>query len=99
MRFSRETELVETYPVHVVTNWLGNTPAVAARHYLQTTDQHFQRAIGKPDEKAQRKAQQSEAELRGPASHDEKPDPVFAGEYQPVRSCTNVQATRQGLEP
>ncbi len=63
MRSSRETELVETYPVHVVTNWLGNTPAVAARHYLQTTDQHFQRAIGKPDEKAQRKAQQSGAEL------------------------------------
>ena len=26
LRASRETELVEKYPVQVVTSWLGNTP-------------------------------------------------------------------------
>jgi len=37
LRASRETELVESYPVQVVTSWLGNTPSVAMRHYLMTT--------------------------------------------------------------
>src|SRR6185437_14370054 len=34
LRASRETELVESYPVQVVTSWLGNTPSAAMRHYL-----------------------------------------------------------------
>ena len=45
MRASRETELVELYPVQVVTSWLGNTPSVALRHYLMTTDKHFDAAV------------------------------------------------------
>jgi len=44
LRASRETELVDNFPLHVVTAWLGNSPAVATRHYLQVTDEHFQRA-------------------------------------------------------
>jgi excisionase family DNA binding protein len=38
MRSNRETELLETYPIHVVCAWIGNTPKVAAEHYLQVTD-------------------------------------------------------------
>lgn len=49
LRASRETELVEKYPVQVVTDWLGNTPKVALRHYLMTTDEHFEAAV-KEDE-------------------------------------------------
>lgn len=45
LRASRETELVENFPVQVVTNWLGNTPKVAMQHYLMTTDEHFARAL------------------------------------------------------
>ena len=45
MMASRETELVETHPVQVVTSWLGNTSSVALRHYLMTTDKHFQAAV------------------------------------------------------
>lgn len=52
LRASRETELVETYPVQVVTSWLGNTPSVAMRHYLMTTDEHFETAV-KGDAEAQ----------------------------------------------
>ena len=49
LRSTRETELAETYPIHVVCSWIGNTQAVAAKHYLQTTEEHFQRATaGKP---------------------------------------------------
>ena len=53
MLASRETELADTYPIHVVTAWLGNTPEVARKHYLQVTDDHFQAAVrdgeGTPD--------------------------------------------------
>ena len=52
MRSSRETELVETYPVHVVTAWLGNTASVAAKHYLQTTEEHFEKATQNPTQQA-----------------------------------------------
>ena len=44
MRASRETELVQTYPLHVVTAWIGNSARVAAKHYLQVTDADFERA-------------------------------------------------------
>lgn len=46
LRASRETALVETYPVPGVTAWLGNTPTVALRHSPMTTDEHFARASG-----------------------------------------------------
>jgi len=44
LRASRETELAADFPVHVVTAWLGNTPRVAMKHYLQVTDSDFERA-------------------------------------------------------
>jgi integrase len=44
MRASRETELAKEYPIHVVTSWLGNTPRIALKHYLQVTDADFDRA-------------------------------------------------------
>jgi hypothetical protein len=48
LRSSRETELAESYPIQVVTSWLGNTPEIAAKHYLQTTDEHFRKAVQDP---------------------------------------------------
>ena len=45
MRSTRETELAESFPIHVVCRWIGNSQPVASRHYLQLTDEHFQRAI------------------------------------------------------
>ena len=30
--------------MHVVCSWIGNSEAVAAKHYLQVTDKHFARA-------------------------------------------------------
>ena len=49
LRSSRETELVHEHPVHVVTKWLGNSPRIAQMHYLQITENDFQRAIAKPE--------------------------------------------------
>ena len=45
MRSSRETELVEEHPLHVVCAWIGNTPTIASQHYLQVTNEHFAKAI------------------------------------------------------
>jgi hypothetical protein len=42
---TRETELAETFPMHVVCKWIGNSQPVAAAHYLQLTDEHFERAV------------------------------------------------------
>lgn len=42
---SRETELAENYPIQVVTDWIGNSPEIAMKHYLQTTEEHFARAV------------------------------------------------------
>ena len=44
LRASRETELAQTFPLHVVTAWLGNTPRIALKHYLQVTDADFAKA-------------------------------------------------------
>jgi len=45
LRSSRETELAERFPIQVVTAWLGNTPDIAMRHYLQVTEEHFRLAV------------------------------------------------------
>jgi len=43
-RATRQTELAQKYPIHVVCAWIGNTPRVAAKNYLQVTDADFDRA-------------------------------------------------------
>lgn len=48
LRSTRQTELAEKYPIHVVCAWLGNSRAVAQEHYLQVTDAHFTEAIREP---------------------------------------------------
>lgn len=46
LRSTRETELLKDFPIHVVCGWIGNTERIARRHYLQTTEADFDKAIG-----------------------------------------------------
>lgn len=46
MRASRITELANDYPIQTVVAWMGNSPEVALKHYLQVQDEHWRRAIG-----------------------------------------------------
>ena len=46
LRSTRETELTEHWPEHVVCAWIGNSTTVARKHYLQVTEGHFERAAG-----------------------------------------------------
>lgn len=68
LRSTRQTELAEEYPLHVVTAWIGNSRDVALKHYLQVTDEHFEQAAAKserdvsePAELAHKVAQHSQA--------------------------------------
>ncbi len=45
LRASRATELCETYPAHVVADWLGHSEKIAREHYLSVTDAHFAKAV------------------------------------------------------
>ena len=36
---------MEIDPAHVVCGWIGNSEAVALKHYLQVTDAHFEKAV------------------------------------------------------
>jgi integrase len=102
LRASRETELVERFPVQAVTSWLGNTPSVAMRHYLMTTDAHFDAAIQGEPEAAQNPAQRAHAEERTEAqpvgtAHEKTPVlQGFASRCDVVHKCS-IAGT--GFEP
>ena len=44
LRASRQTELAEHFPSHVVCEWIGNSKAIAHEHYLQVTEAHYESA-------------------------------------------------------
>lgn len=46
LRSTRETELINYFgfPIQEVTKWLGNSPAVAVKHYIQTSPAIFRQA-------------------------------------------------------
>lgn len=47
LRASRQSELVRENPVQVVCAIMGNTPAVAHRHYIQVSEADILKAAGK----------------------------------------------------
>ncbi len=44
LRASCESDLAQSFPLAVVAKWLGNTPSVALRHYVDPTDTAFDAA-------------------------------------------------------
>jgi integrase len=67
LRGSRETELAKDFPLHVVTSWLGNTPKIAMKHYLMTTDADFERAAKSAAADVSKPSQDAET-LAGPSN-------------------------------
>ncbi len=99
LRSSRETELTEQFPVHVVSRWLGNTPRVADKHYLQVTEQHFAEAI----EKAAQNPAQLPSEMLGNVLNsvhlgDEK-TPVFPRVSEHCDILYKCKSGELGFEP
>lgn len=48
LRMSRETELKDKYPPHVVAEWMGHSLDVSERHYSAPTDWHYRQATEQP---------------------------------------------------
>ena len=46
LRKNCETDWAGRFPIHVVAEWLGNSPEVAMRHYLRAEPQDYLRASG-----------------------------------------------------
>lgn len=71
LRSSWETELMERFPIQVVSRWMGHDARICLKHYAQTTSEHYDRATGgaKNDAwTAQNPAQQAEA-VKCPEPH------------------------------
>ena len=110
MRASCETDLARQFPLAVVAKWLGNTQAVAMRHYVDVTDGDFERAVSidlaipldATKKAAQKTAQPAYAEARFDsleprAAH--RKTPVLPGL---ANTCDSVQVFRveaAGIEP
>jgi len=79
LRSTRETELIERFPIHVVCKWLGNSPAVASKHYLQVNDDHFLKATQNPTQQV----------LAGPRddSQEEMKKPCKHSDLHQIASC------------
>ena len=97
LRSSRETELAESYPLHVVTAWIGNSRAIAAKHYLQVREEDFERAA-RPESAAQNPAQSAHAK-GGEHSQIAARAKNGIGVFQPVtKGCDLSQVlTGQGI--
>lgn len=63
LRSSRQTELAEHFPSHVVCDWLGNSEDIARKHYFQTTDDHFSRAANDETAATHNPKQQSDGPI------------------------------------
>jgi integrase len=106
LRASRETELAEAYPIHVVCAWMGNSSLVAQKHYLQVTEEHFAKAAADsaPDSALNPKTAQNPAHHRARTEHapnakaPEKPGLLheslaFSAAGQYPRQDSNLQPT------
>ena len=96
LRSTRETELADEFPAHVASAWIGNSVAVAMKHYLQVTDEHFQQA-------AQKAAQQLPETPRKDMkliSGDEPTEPVTSNSFRILRMdstpCEEQEAVCNG---
>ena len=90
LRSTRQTELAEHFPAHAVCQWIGNSQAVAREHYLQVTDEHFEKAgkmaqTGQPDEDR--------------TSQAPTPIEVTSEDVSETRGSVLVAMGDEGLEP
>jgi hypothetical protein len=97
LRASRKTELAATFPIHVVGAWIGNTERIAAKPYLQVTEDYFHRAGGaecgaQTAKTAQNQAQQAAAPAR---TQTQKP-PTNPGGFANSSGFSEVNQYPQG---
>ena len=100
LRSSRQTELTETFPSHVVTAWLGNSERIAEKNHLQVLDAHFKRASA-PNNAAPALRNTSETlctALKSCSAANEKPL-VLSGSPTTQGVFKRLSLGDEGLEP
>jgi len=95
LRSTRETELAERWPEHVVCAWIGNSKVVARKHYLQVTDEHFEQAAQNP---AQYSAERDSIEQKD-TSGDTLENAVLHGDTAEYGAVQEALVGRVGFEP
>src|SRR5262249_9498119 len=95
LRSSRETELAETFPIHVVAEWLGNSPEKALGHYTQVTEEHYREAVQNPVQQGAERAR-----TRPQGGEGDRPDGEAVRELAACRKTLHDnQMTPTGFEP
>lgn len=101
LRASRQTELTNQFPAHVVCAWLGNSETIAKAHYLQTTEDHFRDAVGGYE--ATQKATQLLAATGCRVRKDESREILKGPEFQRIPAyalqCTEEQYPQGDSNP
>jgi integrase len=95
LRASRQTELAERYPIHVVCAWLGNSARIAGEHYLQVTEAHYEQAAQIPAQPVAERDCQQKTGL--PVGNEES----LCGQViaSNVNRCQDLRLPLVGLEP
>ena len=100
LRSSRQTELTETFPSHVVTVWLGNSERIAEKHDLQVLDSHFDKAVSAD---CMRPCMQNGDGTVGKAPHTERAGNKKAPDLQGLTASYSGSSIRrlgdEGFEP
>ena len=113
LRASCESDLAREYPITTACKWIGNTVAIAARHYVQVTDDDFRKASGMAKSVAQdlrNGVRESEASAaQNPAqqpsesgcmgSQAKRKTPAFTEKCEGVRKCATTHVEAAGIEP
>jgi integrase len=101
LRATRQTELEESFPSHVVCAWIGNSEKVARKHYLQVTEAHFAKAqnIGTARHTAQQQPEMCRKPEGRKIATNTKP-PGITAEYAAISGVFENQTMGdEGLEP
>ena len=87
LRASRDTELRESFPGHVVEAWIGHGDRIAKEHYLMVTDDHFRRASEKRSENRSGTAQ-NRARIASQPKNENDDSPAKCNEKRPhAKTC------------
>ncbi len=94
LRSTRETELAQEFPLHVVAGWIGNSVNVAMQSYLQMTEEFFERAA-QGDGKSGAKS--GADVVQNPVQHCKAPSRTISQES--TETVDNCEVVRNDAEP
>ncbi len=86
LRASRQAELSDRHPEHVLADWLGNSVEIARGHYLQTREEHFALALAEETPKAGATA--------GAVDRETVQKPVPQASARNMQAAAEVEATQ-----